>query len=243
MSSCQRVSGANRLVLLGPPGAGKGTQAKVLAGSLDVPHVASGDMFRHHQQQGTPLGVKALEYMTQGMLVPDEITIAMVLERILPPLAQNGFLLDGFPRNLVQAEALGEALAGRGLSLTKTILIKVPPDELVMRLSGRLVCRQCQTPYHRETAPPKTPGVCDSCGGELYQRQDDTPEAIRMRIQVYEDETQPLVEYYSRDNCLAEVDGVGMVEEISRRLLQSLQIEGCVESRSHGGVQKMDRLS
>ena len=225
MSSRQSVSGANRLILLGPPGAGKGTQAKTLAGRLDVPHVASGDLFRHHQQQGTPLGVKALEYMTQGMLVPDEITIAMVMERILPPLAQNGFLLDGFPRNLIQAEALDQALTGRGLAITKTILIKVPVDELVTRLSGRLVCRQCQTPYHRETTPPKTPDVCDSCGGELYQRQDDAPEAIRTRIQVYEDETQPLVEYYGRDNCLAEVDGVGGVDEISRRLLQALQVE------------------
>ena len=223
MSSRQCVPGANRLILLGPPGAGKGTQAKTLAGRLDVPHVASGDLFRSHQQQGTPLGVKALEYMTQGMLVPDEITIAMVLERILPPLAQKGFLLDGFPRNLIQAEALDQALAGRGLAITKTILISVPSDELVVRLSGRLVCRQCQTPYHRETTPPKTPEVCDSCGGQLYQRQDDTPEAIRTRIQVYEDETQPLVEYYSRDNCLVEVDGVGGVEEISRRLVQSLQ--------------------
>ena len=225
MSSSQRVSGANRLILLGPPGAGKGTQAKMLAGSLDVPHVASGDLFRHHQQQGTPLGVKTLEYMAQGMLVPDEITIAMVLERILPPLAQNGFLLDGFPRNLAQAEALDEALAGRGQSITRAILIKVPLDALVMRLSGRLVCHQCQTPYHRDTAPPRTPDVCDSCGGQLYHRQDDAPEAIRVRIQVYEDETQPLVEYYGRDNCLAEVDGVGTVEEISRRLLRSLQIE------------------
>ena len=225
MSSRQSVFGANRLILLGPPGAGKGTQAKALAGRLDVPHVASGDLFRHHQQQGTPLGVKALEYMTQGMLVPDEITIAMVLERILPPLAQNGFLLDGFPRNLVQADALDQSLAGRGLEITKTILIKVPVDELVTRLSGRLVCRQCQAPYHKETTPPKNPDVCDSCGGELYQRQDDTPEAIRTRIQVYEDETQPLVEYYDRDNCLAEVDGVGGVEEISRRLLQALQAE------------------
>ena len=225
MSSRQSVSCANRLILLGPPGAGKGTQAKTLAGRLDVPHVASGDLFRHHQQQGTPLGVKALEYMTQGMLVPDEITIAMVMERILPPLAQNGFLLDGFPRNLIQAEALDQALAGRGQEITKTILIKVPVDELVTRLSGRLVCRQCQAPYHKETTPPKTPYVCDFCGGELYQRQDDTPEAIRTRIQVYEDETQPLVEYYDRDNCLAEVDGVGGVEEISRRLLQALQAE------------------
>ncbi len=225
MNSRQSVCGANRLILLGPPGAGKGTQAKTLAARLDVPHVASGDLFRHHQQQGTPLGVKALEYMTQGMLVPDEITIAMVLERILPPLAQNGFLLDGFPRNLIQAEALEQALAGRGQEITKTILIKVPADELVSRLSGRLVCRQCQAPYHKETAPPQTPYVCDFCGGELYQRQDDTPEAIRTRIQVYEDETQPLVEYYDRDNCLAEVDGVGGVDEISLRLLQALQAE------------------
>ncbi len=218
-ASPQRVM---RALLLGPPGAGKGTQAKMLAESLGVPHVASGDLFRYHQRQGTPLGLKAAEYMSQGLLVPDEITIAMVLERILPPLGQVGFLLDGFPRNLVQAQALDEALAGRGQALNRVVLIRVPQEELIKRLSGRLVCRQCQAPYHRDNASPKTPGKCDLCGGELYQRQDDTPEAVRVRIQVYQNETEPLVAFYSRSEKLVAVDGMGTVEEVGQRLLRSL---------------------
>ena len=222
-SSVGRVAPSMRLILLGPPGAGKGTQAKMLAENLGVPHIASGDLFRYHQREGTPLGLKAMEYMSQGLLVPDEITITMVLEQILPPPGQKGFLLDGFPRNQVQARALDEALAGRGQEIDRTILIKVTPEELVRRLGGRLVCQQCQAPYHRETEPPKTPGKCDLCGGELYQRQDDTPEAVRVRIRVYRDETEPLIEYYSQPGKLVEVDGVGTVEEVGQWLLRFLQ--------------------
>ena len=222
MSSVESTAKTRRLVVLGPPGAGKGTQANLLAGQLGISHVASGDLFRDHQRKGTPLGVKAMEYMNQGLLVPDEITIAMVLEEILTPVSQVGVLLDGFPRNLAQAKALDEALAYRGQEIDKVLQIKVSMDETLRRLEGRLVCRQCEAPYHREAAPPKVSEVCDLCGGELYQRQDDAPEAVRTRILVYRDETEPLVDHYSRAGKLVEVDGVGTVQEVGQRLLGAL---------------------
>ena len=223
VSSAQRVVSATRLLLLGPPGAGKGTQAKLLAEELSISHIASGDLFRHHEREGTPLGIKAMEYMTQGLLVPDEITIAMVLEQVLPPAGQTAFLLDGFPRNLVQARTLDEALEGRGRGIDRTILIQVAAEELVRRLSGRLVCRQCEAPYHSDTAPPNTTDRCDLCGGELYQRQDDTPEAVTTRIRVYQEETEPLKGYYARSGKLVEVDGHGTAGEVTQRILKSLQ--------------------
>lgn len=210
-------------MLLGPPGAGKGTQAKALAGKLSISHIASGDLFRYHQHQGTPLGLKALEYMTAGLLVPDEITIAMVLEQVLPPLGSKAYLLDGFPRNMNQAEALDEALAGRWQRIGKVIHMRLPLEEAIKRLSRRLVCRQCQAPFEGDTAPPKSPNVCGHCGGELYQREDDAPEAVRVRLQVYMDETQPLVDYYRRAGTLAEVDAEGTVKEVRHRLLESLK--------------------
>jgi len=216
---------ARRLILLGPPGAGKGTQAKgILERTPAAVHIASGDLFRYHQREGTPLGLKAAEYMSQGLLVPDEITVAMVLERIQPPLTSEGFLLDGFPRNLHQARALDEALEGRGLRIDKVIHVIVPIEELVKRLSGRLICRQCQTPYHVDNAPPQKRDVCDSCGGQLYQREDDTAEAVRVRIQVYQDETRPLVDYYKQVNKLVDVDGIGTVEDVGQRLSEALKI-------------------
>ena len=223
MKSVQSTASTRRLIFLGPPGAGKGTQAKLLAEHLGISHVASGDLFRYHQRKGTPLGVKALEYMSQGLLVPDEITIAMVLEQILTPVGQIGALLDGFPRNLAQALALEEALVYRGQQIDKVLQIKVPNEEMLKRLNGRLVCRQCEAPYHREKAPPKVPDTCDRCGGELYQRQDDAPEAVSVRIKVYRDETEPLVEHYGRAEKLVEIDGVGTVEEVSQRLLDALK--------------------
>lgn len=214
---------AKRLVLLGPPGAGKGTQAKVLAENLGLLHIASGDLFRYHQQKGTPLGLKTMEYMSQGLLVPDEITIAMVLEQVLSPAALRGALLDGFPRNLTQAQVLDDALEDRGMAIDRAILVSVPEQELIRRLSGRLVCRRCQTPYHPITAPPEVEGRCDRCQGELYQRQDDTADAIMVRIQVYRDDTAPLIDHYQGTGKLAEVNGVGTVEEIGQRLLQSIE--------------------
>ena len=221
MSSVERKT-KRPLILLGPPGAGKGTHAKMLAEHLGVSHIASGDLFRDHQKQGTPLGLKATEYMNHGILVPDEITIAMVLERILPPGGSTAVLLDGFPRNLAQGQALDEALAARGVEIDRVVLITVPKEELARRLGGRLVCRGCQAPYQAETAPPKVSGKCYLCGGELYQRADDTPKAIKVRIQVYQDETQPLVQHYSGAGKVVEVDGVGTVEEVGHRLLRCL---------------------
>ena len=209
--------------MLGPPGAGKGTQAKMLAESLGLSHIASGDLFRYHQREGTPLGLKVIEYTSHGLLVPDDITIAMVLDQILILGGRRGFLLDGFPRNVAQAQALDEALAGRGQAVDWAVLIKVPQEELVRRLGGRLVCRQCQAPYQRETAPPKTPGECDACSGELYQREDDTPEAVEVRIRVYQEETEPLIGYYGQAGKLKEVDGIGSVKEVAQRLLRSFR--------------------
>ena len=223
MEQTEKVAVAKRLVLLGPPGAGKGTQAKVLAENLGLLHIASGDLFRYHQQKGTPLGLKTMEYMSQGLLVPDEITIAMVLEQVLSPAALRGALLDGFPRNLTQAQVLDDALEDRGMAIDRAILVSVPEQELIRRLSGRLVCRRCQTPYHPITAPPEVEGRCDRCQGELYQRQDDTADAIMVRIQVYRDDTAPLIDHYQGTGKLAEVNGVGTVEEIGQRLLQSIE--------------------
>ena len=211
-----------RLVLLGPPGAGKGTQGRVLAESLGISHIASGDLFRYHQREGTPLGLEARNYMTQGLLVPDEITIAMVLEQAGSAESRRGFVLDGFPRNLAQAQALEETLAERGQKIHRAILIDVPHQELERRLKGRLVCQQCHALYHQEVAPPKVPGTCDRCGGKIQQRQDDTIEAIRVRIHVYQEETKPLIDYYGHLGKLETVDGVGSVDEVGRRLLESL---------------------
>ena len=208
-----------RLILLGPPGSGKSTQAKILANSLGIQSIASGDLFRSHQLKGTRLGLKAKEYMSQGLLVPDEITIAMVLENIKALSPRDQYLLDGFPRNLVQAHALSD----NGQEIDKVLLIQVPREELVRRLSGRLVCTQCQSPYDQHAFPPETPGRCDSCGSELYQRPDDTPEAVRVRIQVYEDETEPLIELYGGPGKLERVEGVGTVQEVAQRLLKSVQ--------------------
>ena len=224
MSTLERIAPAMRVILLGPPGAGKGTQAKFLASKVGVPHIASGDLFRYHQLRGTSLGQKAKEHMSQGILVPDDVTIAMVLERVQSPESRNGFLLDGFPRNMVQVEALGKALAAVGMEIDRAVLIMVPMEELVRRLSGRLICRNCQAIYHRKMVLPKTPNVCDRCGDELYRRPDDTSKEVRVRIQVYEDETAPLIDHYRCQGKLVEVDGVGTIEEVGLRALESLLI-------------------
>lgn len=206
-----------RLVLLGPPGAGKGTQAARLAERLGVPHMASGDLFRDHQQRGTELGRLARAYMDRGELVPDEVTIGMVKEWLRDHAQGDGFLLDGFPRTLAQAQALEE------MGVDKVLYIRVAQEELVRRLAGRLVCRRCQAPYHREFSPPREDNRCDRCGGELYQRPDDRPEAVRRRVEVYMEETAPLVEYYRKAGKLVEVDGGGSIEEVGRALLKAVE--------------------
>ncbi len=210
------------IVFLGAPGAGKGTQAASVARKLKLAHIATGDLFRQALERGTELGLKAKSYMEKGVLVPDQITIDMVLERISAPDSGGGAVFDGFPRNLKQAEALDEALARQGKAIDKAVYIKVSEEELLERLSGRRVCRQCQAPCHMSDSPPRVEGRCDRCGGELYQRPDDTEASIKKRLEVYSDETAPLIDYYRRAGKLLEVAGEGGVEVVGNRIVAAL---------------------
>ena len=206
------------IVLLGMLGSGKGTQAALLSQHLDVAHVASGDLFRHHQEQGTELGLLVKRYMEQGELVPDEVTIKMVLDRISGKDCSRGFILDGFPRTVEQATALDEALGESGVDCV--LYLKVGQQELVRRLGGRLICRQCQTPYHRDSSPPE--GQCDKCGGELYQRADDRPEVVQRRIQVQHEQLAHLLDYYSKQGKLAEINGEQAIDLVSEEMVKAL---------------------
>lgn len=210
------------VVLLGPPGAGKGTQAVSLSQNLGLIHVASGDLFRQAQEEGSELGLLAKSYMEKGQLVPDEITIKMILERLSNLGDEKGVILDGFPRNLGQAKALDEELRKRDRGIDKAIYIRVSTEELIRRLSGRWICRNCQRPYHSVSSPPKASGKCDLCGGELYQRQDDSEETARKRLEVYFDQTLPLIEYYAQAGKLTEVNGEQSIEEVGKILGDSL---------------------
>jgi adenylate kinase len=212
-----------RIVLLGLPGAGKGTQAKRLAEHVNVAHIASGDLFRTHLANGTELGSLAKDYMDRGKLVPDEVTISMVLERIEEMDAKNGYVLDGFPRTMEQARALDRALEGRDESIDCTPLIDVDTEELVKRLAGRLLCKDCQTPYHIVDAPPKNRGACDVCGGELYQRDDDKPEVVAVRLEAYNEQTAPLINYYEAQGKVATVNGQQGIELVMADLLDVIQ--------------------
>ena len=202
-----------KLILLGPPGAGKGTQAAMLAEDMGVPRVSSGDLFRDHQSRNTELGLLAKSYMERGVYVPDDVTIGMVMEWIDGQEGRGGYLLDGFPRTLAQAEALGEAVKDKG-GLDIALNIRVETEELVRRLSSRLICRGCQTPYSRDPSRTTVEGCCEACGGGLYQREDDRPEAIGKRLETYFEETEPLVGYYRQAGILREVDGEGTVGEV-----------------------------
>ena len=210
------------IIFLGAPGAGKGTQAARVAQEMKLVHIATGDLFRQAQEQGTELAIEAKSYMEKGKLVPDEITIEMVLERISVPDCESGVIFDGFPRNLKQAEALDKALAEQGKAIDKVVYIKVSEEELLRRLSGRWICRQCQAPYHVVNSPPKVWGKCDQCGGELYQRPDDTVETVKKRLEVYFAETAPLIDYYTQAGKLLEVNGEGSVDDIERRIIEAL---------------------
>ncbi|MBI2866774.1 MAG: adenylate kinase [Chloroflexi bacterium] len=212
-----------KVVLLGPPGAGKGTQAALLSQRLGLAHVATGDLFRKALSQGTPLGKQAKTYMDKGALVPDQVTIAMVMERLADPDTAAGVLFDGFPRNLVQAAALDEALKLKRTAVAAVVLVNVPDEELVRRLAGRWICRSCQTPYHLVNAPPTVSGKCDRCGGELYQRDDDKEVTVRRRLNVYHEQTAPLVDYYRKQGKLVEVDGTGQVEQVTQAIAAILQ--------------------
>ena len=214
------------IVLLGAPGAGKGTQAVYVAQELNLVHIATGDLFRQAIEQGTELGMQAQSYMEKGMLGPDEITIRMVLERLSAPDCEPGVVFDGFPRNLKQAEALDKALAKQSQTIDRVVYIKVSEEELLRRLSGRWICRNCQTPYHAINSPPKVWGKCDKCGGELYQRPDDTVETVKKRLQVYFVQTAPLIDYYTRAGKLVEVDGEGGIDKVGDRIIVALRREG-----------------
>jgi len=199
-----------------------------VAQELGVVHIASGDLFRQALKQGTELGLKAKSYMEKGVLVPDEITIRLVLERMLAPEGEGGVILDGFPRNLEQAEALDKILAQQAKAIDKVVYIKVSEEELLKRLSERWVCRDCQAPYHAIDSPPKVWGKCDRCGGELYQRPDDTVDTVKKRLEVYFAQTVPLIDYYAQAGKLLEVDGEGGVDEVGRRVVAALGAGGLV---------------
>ena len=213
------------VIFVGAPGAGKGTQASMVAEKLNLVHVSSGDLFRQGLEQGTELGKQAKSYMERGILVPDEITIQMVMERLSAPDCENGVILDGFPRNLPQAEALDSALLEQGTKIGKVIYIRVSEGELIRRLSARWLCRQCQAVYNMINSPPKVTGKCDKCGGELYQRPDDKPETVKKRLAVYFAETAPLIDYYRRQSKLLEVEGEGSVAEVTQRIVLALPKE------------------
>lgn len=211
------------IILLGAPGAGKGTQAANIARELKLAHIATGDLFRQALAQGTELGKQAKVYMEKGKLVPDQITIQMVMEKMSAPDSQAGAVLDGFPRNLEQARALDEALKKQGEAVDKVVYLKVSEEELIKRLSGRWICRKCQAPYHMVDSPPKVKGKCDRCGGELYQRPDDTPETVKKRLVVYFRETAPLIDYYNKAGKLLEVEGEGNIDIVGQKILTALR--------------------
>jgi adenylate kinase len=213
-----------RIVLVGPPGAGKGTQAAYLAKNLSIPHISTGDLFRANISQGTELGKKAKAYMDAGDLVPDEVTIAMAEDRLDQADAAEGFLLDGFPRNVNQARALDAYLKRNGISLDGVLDLEVPEDEVVKRIAGRRVCRNDSAhTFHIEYKQPKADSVCDECGGELYQRADDTEETVRNRLEVYHRETEPIIDYYKQQNLVATISALGPVPEVTKRAMEALR--------------------
>ena len=196
-----------KIIMLGAPGAGKGTQAKMIAAKYNIPHISTGDIFRANIKNNTELGKKAKEYMDQGLLVPDELTCDLVTDRIQQDDCANGFILDGFPRTIPQAEALDKALTGLGQAMDYAIDVDVPDENIVNRMSGRRACLKCGATYHIVTIPPKKEGICDNCGSEIVQRDDDKPETVQKRLQVYHDQTQPLIDFYNNKGILKSVDG------------------------------------
>ncbi len=207
------------LIMLGAPGSGKGTRAVALCEVLDIVQVATGDLFRNNLKNGTPLGRLAKSYMDKGELVPDDVTAAMVKDRLSQPDTQKGFVLDGFPRTIKQAEMLDKMLAEMNREITAVIYLDVPDEEIVKRISGRLVCEKCQAPYHKIYTPPQTEGVCDKCGGKLYTRDDDKPETVKKRLEVFRSTTFPLVDFYAKKGLLVnippELSKAGAVADMS----------------------------
>jgi len=212
-----------RLVLVGPPGAGKGTQAQFISAHLGVPKISTGDLFRANVSQGTELGMQAKKFMDAGDLVPDEITIGMVRDRLGEDDARQGFLLDGFPRNVPQARTLDEILKDVSTPLDVVLELVVDDDEVVRRLSGRRTCRNCGHIWHLDFDPPSNEGICDICGGELFQRDDDMPETVRHRLEVYYEQTSPLVGYYAEAGILVGIDAMGPVDDVTDRAIAALR--------------------
>lgn len=211
-----------RIILLGPPGAGKGTQGERLVKQYNLPHISTGDIFRAAIKEGTQMGLKAKEYMDKGELVPDEIVVGVVKERLMQPDLAGGYLLDGFPRTVAQAEALDAALVEMGTPATGVINVDVNQEELVDRLTGRRVCKSCGSTFHVKFNPPKVRSVCDRCGGDLYQRSDDTVETVKQRLEVYRTQTAPLIEFYTKQGILYTVDGSRDIDEVFKGIISIL---------------------
>ncbi len=212
-----------KIIMLGAPGAGKGTQAKKIAGKYNIPHISTGDIFRANIKNGTELGKKAKTYMDQGLLVPDELVVDLVADRVNQEDCANGYVLDGFPRTIPQAEALTKALKELGQKMDYAIDVDVPDANIVNRMSGRRACVGCGATYHMVYAPTKQEGVCDSCGGELILRDDDKPDTVQKRLNVYHEQTQPLIEYYTREGILRKVDGTIDIEEVFGQIVKLLE--------------------
>ncbi len=213
------------LIFLGPPGAGKGTQAKIISSKYSIPQVSTGDILRSAVREGTPIGVRAKEYMDSGALVPDEVVIGIVEERLQQPDCEKGFILDGFPRTVGQADSLSRIRSGFGKSIDHVVSITVDDEELLKRISGRRTCEKCGKGYHLLFDPPKDPTICDACGSALFQRDDDKEETMRKRLVEYNSKTAPLIEYYQEKSLLRVVTGTGTIEDICGNIIKS--IDGC----------------
>ena len=211
-----------KIIMLGAPGAGKGTQAKKIAAKYGIPHISTGDIFRANIKNGTELGKKAKTYMDQGLLVPDELVVDLVVDRVNQDDCKNGYVLDGFPRTIPQAEALTEALAKMGQKLDYAIDVDVPDENIVRRMGGRRACVGCGATYHVEYAPTKKEGICDVCGGELILRDDDKPETVQKRLNVYHEQTQPLIDYYTKAGILKTVDGTVDINDVFQAIVDIL---------------------
>ena len=211
-----------KIIMLGAPGAGKGTQAKMIAAKYGIPHISTGDIFRAYIKNGTELGAKAKEYMDKGLLVPDELVVDLVIDRFKEPDCANGYVLDGFPRTIPQAEALDKALTAIGESVDYAINVEVPDENIVRRMGGRRACVGCGATYHIVYSPTKVEGKCDTCGGDLIIRDDDKPETVQNRLAVYHEQTQPLIDYYTKKGIIAEVDGTQDMNDVFAAIVKIL---------------------
>lgn len=211
-----------KIIMLGAPGAGKGTQAKMIAEKFEIPHISTGDIFRANIKNGTELGMEAKKYMDQGLLVPDELTVKILLDRVAQDDCKNGYVLDGFPRTIPQAEVLDKALTELGDKIDYAINVDVPDENIINRMSGRRACVGCGATYHIQFNPTKVEGICDACGEKLILRDDDKPETVKNRLSVYHDQTQPLIDYYSKKGILAEVDGTQSMEDVFNSIVNVL---------------------